>query len=685
MARLLLVEDDARVGARTAEALRGAGHDVVIAEGAPDALVRLASTPIDAVIADVVLEGLDGLALAAQIARLPRRVPVVLCSALPSVCQAASQRARAEGIALAGVLPKPVDPAALAGLLAPPVVGTAAHDDDDGWLGEDFLRGVDGEIGEFPPARVLYLAARLGASGALEVAGPGIRARIVLKGGKFVHAEGLAGLLRAVDPQLPEGPLGAGIGLAASRGHDPTRVMAAAARALAAHVVGWAYAPPPEAWVSWLADAPAPPGTFPLPVAPQLAMIEAHRDLRDLATLRAVWGGTNGRVVARFPSDTPAERWALDATALRLLREAGAGAALLTVFDKLAGNDGDRRLDAFRAADLLQMLGLVRFEPATVAPAPEPSIDTPPGEALRREGPPPPQESSTSDAARRAVEEALSGTRTHPPTSKASSAPAPAAPSATAAPAVTTASPAEDPQILRLRTALERMKDQYALDVLELGEKRVVGDDELTTAFHNISKRYHPDLYFSAAPEIRALAEACFEKVNAAHAHIRAPGGMDEVRRILTARQAKLPFVPEKDYQAARMTFKRGEVAWRERNWAAADASFVEAYRRDPHTWPHALYHAHAGALAKRLTAEAAVAELDKLLEPYAKHLAQIQTVAGHVLKHADKLDAALVRYKAAVGEDPAAHEAVREIRLADRRASEGGPGLLGGLFGKKK
>ncbi len=95
MARLLLVDDDARVRARTAEALRGAGHDVLSADSAEDALQRLAGAPVDAVVADVVLEGVDGLELAAHAARLPRRVSVVLCSALPSVCQAAAQRARA--------------------------------------------------------------------------------------------------------------------------------------------------------------------------------------------------------------------------------------------------------------------------------------------------------------------------------------------------------------------------------------------------------------------------------------------------------------------------------------------------------------------------------------------------------------------------------------------------------------
>jgi CheY-like chemotaxis protein len=657
MARVLLVDDDARMRARAEETLLALGHAVEIVTNAPDALGRLAGEDIDLVVTDAVLEGGEGLDLAVRASLLGRAVPVILTSRMPSVLQAAQQRARADSIAIAGVLAKPLEPEDTRLLVdaALGMVRDAAANAGPSWLGEDFLRGVDGDVDEYPPARVAYLAARLEATGQLEVAGPTVRARLGFKAGKIVWVEGVPGLLASLDATLPAGPLGAQIGMAVARGIDPTRAMDVAASTLGETLVAWLDAPPAEAWVSWIADWKAPAGSFPLPRTVQRLLVDAHRAGLSAGALEARWArpSPTAGVRARVPEDAPQDRWGLDATALRILREAVAPVAIAELTRRVAP-DASRVQDAWRAMDLLRALGLL--VPMEV-------------EASPLQAPPPPATEPPHPA------EAVSTPRA-----------APAEPEPTAPPPGDDGM--DDPRAARFREARDRMAGQVPLEILELADKRTLGDDEVAAAFRDISKRYHPDVHFNAPPAVRELAEVCFAQVQSAYETLKAPGGLAEAKRWQAARATGAAFVGEKDHNAARMAFRRGEALWRNRDWAGADAQFLDAFQRDPDTWPHALYHAHAGMLTQRLPADKALALVEALLPKHPKNAAEILTVAGHVCKLAGRQPEALTRYRKAVEVDATAHEALREIRLAERRAPPPPPEpkpLFGGLFGGKK
>jgi tetratricopeptide (TPR) repeat protein len=175
--------------------------------------------------------------------------------------------------------------------------------------------------------------------------------------------------------------------------------------------------------------------------------------------------------------------------------------------------------------------------------------------------------------------------------------------------------------------------------------------------------------------------------VNAAYEALRLPGGLAEARRMLEARGRGVQFVSERDHITARVAFRRGEMLWRNRDWKGADAQFQDAWRLDPQAWPHGLYHAHAGWLAKRLGAAEAVKLLEALQPAEPPRQAEVSFVLGSILKMDGRLDEALARFREAVQKDPNNHEAQREIRLHERRNAPKAPptpGILDSILKRR-
>lgn len=82
---ILLVEDETFVRRVAAEVLESAGYRVVIASTATEALqaCRACSEPVDLLIADVVLPGMSGRALATHVETLHSRARILLMSGYP--------------------------------------------------------------------------------------------------------------------------------------------------------------------------------------------------------------------------------------------------------------------------------------------------------------------------------------------------------------------------------------------------------------------------------------------------------------------------------------------------------------------------------------------------------------------------------------------------------------------------
>jgi len=115
--RLLVAEDDALNLDVMRRLLADMGHEVESAGNGFEALDKLQAGGFDAVLMDVMMPGLDGVAATRRLRAGPgpaRDIPVIACSA--HVGAEAAARYRAEG--MTAFLPKPVDRAALRAVLA---------------------------------------------------------------------------------------------------------------------------------------------------------------------------------------------------------------------------------------------------------------------------------------------------------------------------------------------------------------------------------------------------------------------------------------------------------------------------------------------------------------------------------------------------------------------------------------
>ena len=69
MAKILIAEDEAAVSAFVARALGHAGHDVKAVPDGLAAVAALAAEPFDMLLTDIVMPGMDGIALALKASR----------------------------------------------------------------------------------------------------------------------------------------------------------------------------------------------------------------------------------------------------------------------------------------------------------------------------------------------------------------------------------------------------------------------------------------------------------------------------------------------------------------------------------------------------------------------------------------------------------------------------------------
>ncbi|GAA4261510.1 response regulator transcription factor [Dactylosporangium darangshiense] len=79
--RILVVEDERRLARLLARGLEEAGHDTDVRFTGPDGLLAAATGRYDAVVLDVMLPGLDGIAVCQRLRSAGHRVPVIMLTA----------------------------------------------------------------------------------------------------------------------------------------------------------------------------------------------------------------------------------------------------------------------------------------------------------------------------------------------------------------------------------------------------------------------------------------------------------------------------------------------------------------------------------------------------------------------------------------------------------------------------
>ena len=91
MARILVAEDDMAVQSFVCRALAHRGHEAVGVDDGLRALEALEDGPFDALLSDIVMPGMDGIALALKVAQDYPRMPVLMMTGYAAERQAAAR------------------------------------------------------------------------------------------------------------------------------------------------------------------------------------------------------------------------------------------------------------------------------------------------------------------------------------------------------------------------------------------------------------------------------------------------------------------------------------------------------------------------------------------------------------------------------------------------------------------
>lgn len=515
----------------------------------------------------------------------------------------------------------------------------------DSWHGLEFLSSIEGSTGRYSVIQTLFLATRVGATGLLsiELSNDDLSVRIGLVRGRIHSVEDVPGLLGALQPAPPDSMnLLRDVGGAVALGHPVERVLSAAASALGLFLVRL-----PAGTIRFQSQWTPPPGGFPLPGSIPRMLAAGLREARSEEQIRTWWKGhMEAPIRLRIPDDSPEERWGLDSTTLRMLKLAPRASTPAVLLDIASGNDPVRRLEMTRCIDLLHAFGILHVDHQIV-------VQVPAARSAR------PAEARPEPAARREMA---------PP-----SAPAPIRPGGP-----------PDPAVEQLEKIRQQMEGAHPAEVLGLVGKRKVNAEDCAVAFRDVSKRVHPDL-FAGNPAAKALAEQCFGLLNAAHEASQASGGVADINRFLEAKHLNVQYISEKEHVTARLSFRKAELAWRNREWGEASEGFEEACVHDPVTWPHLLYRSYSRYLAKKQGLSVTIQDLEALRPPRPDQQAETLVVIGNILKLENQAEQAIARYRKALEIHPDNRDAQRELRLLDKRAADAAAeGWLGRLINKK-
>ncbi len=486
------------------------------------------------------------------------------------------------------------------------------------WSGLEFLRTIDGPVSRYSLLRAFFLAYRTGATGRFELTEAG-RWSADLREGTVVAVRGVGGLLAGLGVEgTEEDDLEALLGRAIAAGHAPDEALRAAARGLGRTV---ARATLDGAGRVRFVEGAAPEGfAAPLPVPVPRMLAEGLAAERPARVVRRAYARRRRAAVrVNVPADAPEHRLGLPPRVLGLLRQAGHAETLGELVSDPRRGETD---EAWLAVDLLVHLGLVETaEPETPAEAPA---------------------SALSDAL--------------PPETG-------------------------DPREAALEAALADIEGKEPWEVLGITSSRLANEGAVNRSFVERSAEFHPDRYVDASPRARALAERCFAAVQAAREALRGREAIEELAERLLAAEEGRPYVSARERAAARLLAKKGEVAFKKRDWTEATRQFREAARRDPTEWTYRFRALHAAWLAGEADADETVEALLALEGPAGRKRAEVLFAAGEVRVKQGREDAAMALFRQVVELDEEHVGARRYLRLHEMRRQRQA-GQRGGLFG---
>jgi hypothetical protein len=522
------------------------------------------------------------------------------------------------------------------------------------WHDARAMEPLDGPLARFPLARAAFLAHRCRASGLLRVFDGETTHSFHIREGVLVGVEGIPGLLGAFQGDIPhELNLDLAIGRAMAAGHSLDAVLEEICKSVGTAMAQWCLSD--IGIISYKDDTENTGWGFRLPWS-LIAMVghglysAGSADLGQ-AMLEAQ---PTDPISVLIPEQVGEQRLGLDPLSLRVLNLARALPPFQDLVAQATRGNSARRREVLHRVYMLHRFGLLHL--------PEPPVGT---EEETQQVP------RRRQRTRRAERGESHEVRRPRPTEGSAS------PERRSAPP---AEPTADQTLAKLRKRVKTLQTQNFYQRLGLGDaKAKPTPKEADEAFHKLSRRYHPDAHGQSTPEVRDVAEEVFSLLSEAIEGLRKRRVAEEHWERNRCAQQGTPYVTDRDRTKAKMSFKKGERLFRNRDYAIAEACFHEAHLKDPLTPDYAFMHAYSAFLAKQMPAEEALRIIGALSPETGKQASEFHTTQGRIIRLSGGSEAkAMSHFEKAVAADAENRDAQRELRLHAMR-SDAKPKASGG------
>jgi tetratricopeptide (TPR) repeat protein len=224
----------------------------------------------------------------------------------------------------------------------------------------------------------------------------------------------------------------------------------------------------------------------------------------------------------------------------------------------------------------------------------------------------------------------------------------------------------------RLSSVLAELQQASLFERLDLQDaRRKPSRSQLAEAFRAVSGRYHPDRYVGAPSAVRSLAERCFSLVNATADELKSPEVFAEAWRQIETERSGGIYVDPRMHVTAQISFKKGEILFRNRRYGDAVPHFRASYAADPTSWEAAHLLFFCQYLIQEQTADEAIVALDALATSTRAGRVSVHLTVGRIWKLAGNPGRASLRFRKALEADPDCHDAKRELRLERSRGAK--------------
>lgn len=534
------------------------------------------------------------------------------------------------------------------------------------WSGHRFLEEVGGDAMAFPLPRLLFLIARLRASGRAWMTYLADIRTVDFLDGQIVACRGFSNLLDSLEMASDSGEEVAALhARAIATGHSVDAIHGALSAALGEWFIEQGRRE--QLIVQFAANAPPPDQQLLSPIQTLPLLLDAVGKARTAEWVKA-WLDENKDKLPDIciPDDVPRSEWGLGPMEIGVLGALESGTDMATL--------GGIGVMNWGTLAILIELGLVGAKEKNVAkPTANPRVQSQPAP------PRPERTSSTPPSAPGPKSKARPGRKFLPvePKVALSRVPWQSHP---------------DEVETHLSDAYRAMNEAASEVVFALKLASDLETKKIESRFRELCARYHPDRYLNSSQAVRALAQGCFALVADAFQEVKLPSYQQQLRdRFIYAETGKKP-VNDKTRARSRVDFKKAEMLYRQKRFSDAAKASSRAIEGDPDRPEYVLIHIRSAWNAQEMDSEDAVAQILALKGMDSRAMGEAYYQAGEMLLRDKQKKEAAKMFRKAVEVDPTNIGARRRIRLeqsretasTDRKKPEK-KGLFGGLFGPRK